>query len=87
MTEPRRVFVGLLPTMGEFFVDGVDPVATMLREANAKLDAERDMQAEQARRRAEALAANVTRTKATRRARLARRFSKALAALGARAGR
>ncbi len=60
--EPRRIVVGMLPSGGEIFIDGPDPIAIMLREANARLDAER-AEAERAR-----LAADIERAKNTRRA-------------------
>ena len=79
MTEPGRILVGVLPTAGEIFVDGVDPVAVMVREAGAALDAERD--AEQRRRLAQA--ADVERMRDTRRARAMRRLKRAFTAFTA----
>ena len=80
--EPRRlVQVGSFPTSGaEIFIGGVDPVAIMVREANARLDAER-AEAERARLSA---SADAERTKArmrgTRTARAASRLRRALRA-------
>jgi hypothetical protein len=75
----RRVFVGYLPTADVTFVaEGeVDPVARLIADANAKLDAER---AEAERVRLAALA-DIERAKRTKRARLVRRFGRALKAL------
>lgn len=77
MTEPRRIFVGVLPSgVDATFVDGVDPVSIMVREANAALDRE-SAEAERVRL---AQAADVERMRTTRRARAARRFRRALKA-------
>jgi hypothetical protein len=77
--EPRKIFVGHLPTGGVTYVaDGEsDPVARLIADAEAKLDAER---AEEAR----ALAAKVADAKRlgdTKRARARRRVEKALKVL------
>jgi hypothetical protein len=74
--EPRRVYLGLLPSGADVFVaDGeADPLTVMLSEANARLDAER---AEAERVRLAALA-DIERARNTRRAKAARRFKRAL---------
>jgi hypothetical protein len=74
--EPRRVFVGYLPTADALFVgEGeVDPVARLIADANAKLDAERT-EAERVRL---AALADIERVKNTRRARAAKRLRQAL---------
>jgi hypothetical protein len=44
MTEPTRrlIEIGILPSgYADIFVDGVDPVAIMVREANERLERER----------------------------------------------
>jgi hypothetical protein len=69
-----KVFVGILPTADTIFTDGVDPVAIMVREANAALDRERAV-AERARL---AAVADAERGRKTRLARSRRRFTKAL---------
>jgi hypothetical protein len=77
MAEPRKVYTGLLPSGAEnvFVSEGAaDPVAIMLREAGAKLDAERA--AEERVRLAKI--ADEARAKNTRRARAMRRLGKAL---------
>ena len=74
---PRRsIIVGLLPSGGVTYVgEGQeDPVAVMIREAGAELDAAR---AADERARLSAIA-DVERIKLTRRARAARRFGRAL---------
>jgi hypothetical protein len=75
--ERRRIEVGVLPRASEIFVDGVDPLTIMLRDANARLDAER-AEADRARLIAVAGAARMANTK---RARMARRFRKILKVL------
>jgi hypothetical protein len=80
MTEPRRrlVEIGTLPAgYDATFASGVDPLAVMLREGAARLDAER-AEAERARL---AGIAEIDRAKDARRARIARRFRRALKAL------
>jgi hypothetical protein len=74
--EPRRIFVGHLPTGGVTYVapGEADPVVRLIADANARLDAER---AAEERKRA-AQAADAERMKATRRARVAQRFRRAL---------
>jgi hypothetical protein len=73
--EPRRIFVGYLPTADVTYVGGeVDPVAILLRDAEARLDAERAAEA----RALAAKAADEERAKNTRRARSWRRFKRAL---------
>jgi hypothetical protein len=70
---PRRLIeIGTLPRAGEIFVDGADPIAIMLREADAKLASERAAKAKAAASRV----ADEERTKAMRRARISRRFLK-----------
>jgi hypothetical protein len=72
--EPRRVLVGT-------FVKGYSHVAVpqgSVEAAIAAAHAALDMEAEQRRRQAEALAADVARVKATRSARAARRFKRGL---------
>jgi hypothetical protein len=76
MTEPRRIFVGVLPSGADaVFTDGVDPVGIMLRDANAALDRERAAEGERARL---ATAIDAERMARTRRARTMRRFRKVL---------
>jgi hypothetical protein len=79
MNEPKRIFVGYLPTADAVFVgEGeVDPVARLITDANAKLDAERAV-AERVRL---AALADIKRVKNTRRARARRRVEKALKVL------
>ena len=72
--EPRRVFVGRLPSADTIFVDGADPVVAMIAAANARLDAERAAEA----RALAARAADIARLQNTRRARARRRVEKAL---------
>jgi hypothetical protein len=75
--EPRRIFVGVLPSGHDaVFVDGPDPVSAMVREAAARLDAERAAEAKALAVRA----ADLARLQNTARARLARRFRRVLAA-------
>lgn len=74
---PRRIYVGMLPSAGSVVYAGdgsEDPVRVLLREANAKLDAER---AAEAKARAAAVA-DLERARLTRRARAARHLRKAL---------
>jgi hypothetical protein len=80
--ELRRVFVGYLPAGGVTYVaEGeVDPVATLIADANAKLDRQH---AEAERVRLAAIA-DVERAKSTRSASAARRFRRALRLIGIR---
>jgi hypothetical protein len=74
---PRRIFVGLLPSAGSTVVyssGSEDPVGVMVREANAKLDAERAAEA----KALAAKAADIERAKLTRRARAARRLKRVI---------
>ena len=74
---PRRIEIGTIPAgYDSIFIaeGGVDPLAIMIREGHARLDAER---AEAERVRLAALA-DIERVKNTRRARAARRFKRAL---------
>jgi hypothetical protein len=75
MSEPRRIIVGLLPNADVTYVgEGeIDPVAIMLREAHATLDAER---AEDAARARQAVA-DAARLADSRKARVAHRFRRA----------
>jgi hypothetical protein len=74
---PRRIFVGVLPSGHDaVFVDGPDPARLMLRAAGARLDREH-AEAETARL---AQVADQERLANMRRARLARRFRRVLAA-------
>jgi hypothetical protein len=74
--EPRRVIVGLIPSgYDSTFVEGAaDPVALLIGEAHAKLDAQRDAEA----RVLAAKAADIERAKNTRAARAKRRLRQAL---------
>jgi hypothetical protein len=74
--EPRRVFVGYLPTADAVFVgpDEIDPVARLLADAASKLDREREAEAKALAARA----ADLARARNTRAARVARRFRRAL---------
>jgi hypothetical protein len=75
---PRRIYLGVLPSGADVFVgEGQsDPVAILLREANARLDAERAAEA----RAIAAAAADIERVKATRRAHALKRLTKAFKA-------
>jgi hypothetical protein len=72
----RRIFIGHLPTGGVTYVaEGeADPVATLIADANAKLDREH---AEAERVRLAAIA-DIERARNTRSARAARRLKRAL---------
>jgi hypothetical protein len=72
MNEPRRIFVGRLPSASEVFVDGVDPVGAMIAEASAALDRQRADEVKAAASKV----ADEARAKAMRRARISRRFLK-----------
>jgi hypothetical protein len=74
--EPRRVFVGVIPTGADatFFAGADDPVSAMVREAGRKLDAERAAEA----KALAAKAADIERAANTRRARSRRKIRKAL---------
>jgi hypothetical protein len=79
--EPRRVYVGLVPSGADVIYVGegaVDPVAIMLREANAKLDAERAAET----RALAAKAADIERVRRTKKARVMRHLRKAMTLLG-----
>ena len=78
-----KIYVGTFPQGFSHTALPEGALEEAVRAANAALD----MQAEQQRRQVEALAADAARVANTRRARMARRFSRALAALGPRAGR
>jgi hypothetical protein len=70
-----KVFVGTFPAgVDATFVDGVDPAALMLREANATLDRAREAEA----RARQIATADAARAQNTRSARAARRFRRAL---------
>jgi hypothetical protein len=73
--EPKRIFVGHLPSGGVTYVaEGeIDPVARLIADANAQLDAERAAEA----KALAAKAADVERAKATRAARVTKRFRQA----------
>jgi hypothetical protein len=73
--EPRRIFVGVLPSgVDATFIDGVDPLVAMIDDATARLDRMRE-EDERARL---AQIADIERMRNTRRARAARRFKSAL---------
>jgi hypothetical protein len=75
MTERRLVEVGTFPTVdGEIFVVGDDVVRALLREADRKVEVER----EEAAQRQKTAIAGAERMKATRRAMVARRLRKVL---------
>jgi hypothetical protein len=74
MSEPRRIFVAAFEPADTIFVDGADPIALKIDEATRRLDRMRE---EDERVRLAALA-DIERAKATRRARAARRFKRAL---------
>jgi hypothetical protein len=74
MTEPRRVYVGTIPAGAELHDFGGAIAGQMLREAGAKLDAERLAEA----KALAAKVADIERAKNTRRARAAQRFKRAL---------
>ena len=80
MTETRRIIVGMLPSGGQVYVRNgqEDPVAIMIREASAELDAAR---AADERVRLAAIA-DIERAKNTRKARNTRRLKRALRAFG-----
>lgn len=78
--EPRRILVGTFPAGYSYTAIPDGAVEAAVRAANTALDLEQ----ERRRRQAEALAADVARVKATRSARVARRFKRALMALGRR---
>jgi hypothetical protein len=74
---PRRMIeIGVLPRSGEIFFEGADdPIASMIREGGEALDRER---AATAKAVASMYEADLQRVKATRSARIARRFRRAL---------
>jgi hypothetical protein len=75
MAETRRIELGVLPAgYDSTFADGADPLATMIAEGHARLDR---MRADEERTRL-AQIADQARAEATKRARIARRFRKAL---------
>jgi hypothetical protein len=82
MSDDSRRFIeiGYLPSGAEnvFLAEGAaDPARLMIAEASARLDAERAAKA----RAIAVKAADIERAKATRSARIARRFKRALKAL------
>jgi hypothetical protein len=73
---PRRLIeVGTFPTASVIFVDGDDPARLMLRDAGARLDAERA----EAARKQKAAALDAERAQRTKLARSRRRLKRALA--------
>ena len=79
---PRRLIeIGTIPGgFDSIFIgeNGVDPLAVMIREGNAKLD----RIAEEERQRDAARLADIGRARNTRRARVARRLKQAMKAFG-----
>jgi hypothetical protein len=73
--EPRRIFVGVLPSGHDaVFVDGPDPVAVLIAEASRKADAERA----EAERQQRAAALDIERVRRTKLARARKRLKRAL---------
>jgi hypothetical protein len=71
----RMIEIGVLPTGGgEIFYEGVDPIVLMLKDADMRLAAERAA----ATKTIAVKAADIERTKATRRARALRNLTRAL---------
>jgi hypothetical protein len=77
MSEPRRIFVGVIPSGQDVTYVGegaVDPVAFLINEAAAELDRQRAAEA----RALAAKAADIERARRTKLARTRRRIRKAL---------
>ena len=70
----RRIFLGNIPSADVIFTDGADPIAAMIAEGNARLNAER----ESAEKTRLAAIADAERAEKTRAARRLRRMRKAL---------